>query len=265
MRVRLFLICVVLLLVAQAGFARGIKEERETLGYDELSEQVNVYIEAGDYSNAIPLLKRMHVLNPQALNIVEYLGILYSVIPEERPEMTNALYWLLEAEERHSTYNLVYYNLACIYSIKNDLENAEKAMNKAIIFGYSNFEWMSKDDDLVNFRTTSWWKGIEDKYGQIEMQLVKFFEYANTDNNTSFEENLNFYSEIISSFNELAPDIPVFKWYPLWLSASLYRLSATNAPAAECYLEIKEIFDEMEFPQFRGHAIKPLYLLMLLV
>ena len=136
MRVRLFLICVVLLLVAQAGFARGIKEERETLGYDELSEQVNVYIEAGDYSNAIPLLKRMHELNPQALDVIEYLGILYSNILEERPELTNALYWLLEAEKRYSTNNLIYYNLACIYSIKNDLEQSEKYINKAIIFGY---------------------------------------------------------------------------------------------------------------------------------
>ena len=166
------LVGIMLLLVVQGlCFARGIAEERVELEFAALSEQLKPYLITGDYTSAIPMLKRMHELMPQELYLIENLGILYSAIPEDRPLFTNSMYWLLEAEKRNSRNDSIYYCLACIYSINDDLENAIKYMDKAISYGWADFEWMSQDTDLANLRTTAWWKNIEDiqchEYGAL--------------------------------------------------------------------------------------------------
>ena len=169
MKFRLIVITIALALFVQGAlFAQAESPEIE---YAALVDQVNAFIDAGEYTAAASLLKRIHELKPQELHLVEYLGSFYLYLPEERPEVNNALFWFLEAERLNSTNNMVYYNLACVYSLRSDLENAVQAMNKALVFGFSDFVWMGQDEDLVNFRASSWWQGIEDHI-QIHEQLA---------------------------------------------------------------------------------------------
>lgn len=49
---------------------------------------------------------------------------------------------------------LVFYNLACSYSILEDLPHAASALTKAVKLGYSDVDWMTKDPDLKNLRAT---------------------------------------------------------------------------------------------------------------
>ena len=156
--------------------------EDAEIEYNELVDKVNVCLENGDYASAIPFLKRMHELMPQELIPVEYLGILYTNIPEEKPEFTNALFWLLEAEKRNSTNDSVYYNLACVCSLRNDPDNAVRAMDMAVVYGFTGFKWMCQDEDLEIFRNTPWWMQIADNYIQIENKLVEFYEFASIEN-----------------------------------------------------------------------------------
>ena len=230
--------------VALALFVMGTvfaQTEDAEIEYAALAEQVNACIDNGDYAGAIPLLKRMHELMPDELVPVEYLGTFYT--DGDRPEFTNALFWLLEAEKRNSTNNYVYYNLACIYSLKNDLDKSIQAMNKALVFGYSGFKWMSQDDDLVNFRTTSWWKGIVDNYAQIEKLFVEFNEFNEIAEEKSIEEKLVFYNGIITSLNKLAPQISALKYNPLLYLANSYYSTGNYTKFIECYLEIKTIVE----------------------
>jgi Flp pilus assembly protein TadD len=45
---------------------------------------------------------------------------------------------------------VVFYNLACSYSLMADVNSAERAMRHAVELGYGDFEYLSKDPDLIN-------------------------------------------------------------------------------------------------------------------
>lgn len=47
---------------------------------------------------------------------------------------------------------VVLYNLACSYSLLNDIDKAFRAVKKAINRGYSDFNHLERDDDLSNLR-----------------------------------------------------------------------------------------------------------------
>jgi len=47
---------------------------------------------------------------------------------------------------------VVFYNLACSYSLTDQFERTTQALEKAINLGYQDFEWLAKDPDLKKFR-----------------------------------------------------------------------------------------------------------------
>jgi len=53
---------------------------------------------------------------------------------------------------------VVLYNLACSYSLLNDLDKAFVFVKKAVTFGYCDFHHMQRDEDLNNLRSDSRFK-----------------------------------------------------------------------------------------------------------
>ena len=47
---------------------------------------------------------------------------------------------------------VVFYNLACSYSLTDQFDRAAEALEKAIQLGYEDFAWLAKDPDLKKFR-----------------------------------------------------------------------------------------------------------------
>jgi len=47
---------------------------------------------------------------------------------------------------------VVFYNLACSYSLTDQMDRAKEALEKAIHLGYKDFAWLTKDPDLKKFR-----------------------------------------------------------------------------------------------------------------
>ena len=47
---------------------------------------------------------------------------------------------------------VVFYNLACSYSLTDQFDRAAEALEKAILLGYKDFAWLTKDPDLKKFR-----------------------------------------------------------------------------------------------------------------
>jgi tetratricopeptide (TPR) repeat protein len=245
MKSKLF-IAILILFVQGLSFSKGIAEERAAAAeYDTLAEQANACMGTGDYVSAILLLKRMHVLKPGELLPIEDLGTLYCNLPKDRPKFLNAFYWLTEAEKRGSSDTVAYYNLACIYSLREDLEKAEATMNKALALGYFNFDWMSRDDDLVNLRTGEWWKGIADIYTLIEQQLALFNIFIADEAEKSAEDRISFYGSIVSALEELAPHIPALRCQPLIFLASSYGAMGNYALAERTYLELKAVIEQV--------------------
>jgi len=66
---------------------------------------------------------------------------------------------------------LVYYNLACSYSLNEDFDAAAVALDKAISLGYRDFNWLAKDPDLRRLRKHPIFRGLRDKIRQLQVDV----------------------------------------------------------------------------------------------
>jgi tetratricopeptide (TPR) repeat protein len=48
--------------------------------------------------------------------------------------------------------SLIFYNLACSYSLTDQFDRAAFALEQALNLGYRDFAWLAKDPDLKKFR-----------------------------------------------------------------------------------------------------------------
>src|SRR5262245_46321802 len=58
---------------------------------------------------------------------------------------------------------LVFYNLACSYSLNSELDHAAGALEKALTLGYRDFKWLARDPDLRQLRQHPSYRTIEEK------------------------------------------------------------------------------------------------------
>jgi tetratricopeptide (TPR) repeat protein len=68
---------------------------------------------------------------------------------------------------------LVRYNLACSYSLTNQLDLALDAVETALNLGYRDFKWMAQDPDLENLRKHSAYKKIQAMVRQIQVKRAR--------------------------------------------------------------------------------------------
>jgi tetratricopeptide (TPR) repeat protein len=61
---------------------------------------------------------------------------------------------------------LVFYNLACSYSLTNRLDEAFAALKQAVKLGYADARWLSRDPDLKNLRNDSRFERIRKNIAQ---------------------------------------------------------------------------------------------------
>lgn len=66
---------------------------------------------------------------------------------------------------------LVFYNLACSYSLTGNLDLAASALEKAIRLGYRDFAWLAKDPDLRKLRKHPLFERIQDKIRKIKVKV----------------------------------------------------------------------------------------------
>ncbi|TSA41145.1 MAG: hypothetical protein D4R57_00965 [Verrucomicrobiales bacterium] len=57
---------------------------------------------------------------------------------------------------------LVFYNLACSYSLTDQCDRAADAIENALKLGYQDFNWMAKDPDLKKLRAHARYKAIRE-------------------------------------------------------------------------------------------------------
>lgn len=82
----------------------------------------------------------------------------------------------LKVDERLSRLEpanpLVFYNLACSYSLIGQIDLAVASLKKALRLGYRDFGWLAKDPDLRTLREHPLYRTIKD---QIQRMKVKSF------------------------------------------------------------------------------------------
>ena len=66
---------------------------------------------------------------------------------------------------------LVYYNLACSYSLNDQFDLAVEALEKALSFGYADFQWLAKDPDLRKLRKHPLYLRVEAKLRGLKIKV----------------------------------------------------------------------------------------------
>jgi tetratricopeptide (TPR) repeat protein len=78
----------------------------------------------------------------------------------------------LEVDERLAKLQpknaLVFYNLACSYSLTDQFDRAVKALMRAFKLGYRDFNWLAKDPDLRKLRKHPSYQDIAETVRQIK-------------------------------------------------------------------------------------------------
>ena len=65
---------------------------------------------------------------------------------------------------------LVFYNLACSYSLTEQFDRAALALEKALGLGYRDFKWLAKDPDLHKLRQQPVFRDIQEKIGRMKVK-----------------------------------------------------------------------------------------------
>jgi len=63
---------------------------------------------------------------------------------------------------------LVFYNLACSYSLTEQFPRAVAALHRAIDLGYRDFKWLAKDPDLKKLRAQPAFDELKEKIKQLK-------------------------------------------------------------------------------------------------
>jgi tetratricopeptide (TPR) repeat protein len=66
---------------------------------------------------------------------------------------------------------LVFYNLACSYSLNGEFDRAAVALDQALALGYRDFSWLSKDPDLRRLRKHPLYQHIAEKIRKMRVKI----------------------------------------------------------------------------------------------
>jgi len=66
---------------------------------------------------------------------------------------------------------LVFYNLACSYSLTEQFDRAALALEKALGLGYRDFKWLAKDPDLDKLRQQPVFRNIQEKIRRMKVKM----------------------------------------------------------------------------------------------
>jgi len=118
-----------------------------------LSFQARGYYAKEDFANSLKYSLEAFSLNPNNPEIAELIASNYLWLNNIKNDAD-----LLDEAERYSLLTLElsgnygYYNLACVYSRKNEIQKSLQYFKKALEAGRVNYEWSINDPDLENLR-----------------------------------------------------------------------------------------------------------------
>ena len=123
-------------------------------------EQRNLDIEIGFLEG---VLKR----DPNFTDVLQILGEDYT----RRGRYHEGLQVDEQLARLNPTQPLAHYNLACSYSLTGQYDLAFHSLDRALSLGYCDFQWMSKDPDLSNFRKHPLYRKIRAKIRSIRIKV----------------------------------------------------------------------------------------------
>lgn len=106
--------------------------------------------------------------DPGYIEALQILGDYYT----ERGMFANSLKVDQQLSALEPSNPLVFYNLACSYSLTGEVALAANALEKAISLGYSDFRWLARDPDLRPLRKHPVYTNIKAKIRKLQVKTT---------------------------------------------------------------------------------------------
>ena len=120
--------------------------------------------EQRDLDTRIQFMEGLVRRDPNYVDALQLLGDHYT----QRGRLQEGL----KVDERlarlQPTDPLVFYNLACSYSLTDQFDRATLALERAIQLGYRDFTWLARDPDLKKLRQQPVFNDIKAKIRQMK-------------------------------------------------------------------------------------------------
>ncbi len=123
--------------------------------------------EARDLDVKISFLEGLLSREPEYVEALQLLGDHYTQ-RRRYGDSLNVDKQLSQIEPRNP---VVFYNLACSYSLNREVDLAAAALEKALALGYRDFRWLSKDPDLQRLRKHPRFRTIQDQIRRMKVRI----------------------------------------------------------------------------------------------
>ena len=120
--------------------------------------------EARDLDFKIAFMEGIVRRDPQYVDALQVLGDHYT----QRGRHTHSLKVDQQLSRLEPRNPLVFYNLACSYSLNGEFDLGAAALETALALGYRDFKWLAKDPDLRRLREHPLYRHIEDKIRKMK-------------------------------------------------------------------------------------------------
>ena len=106
--------------------------------------------------------------DPQFVEALQLLGDHYT----QRGRFDHSLKVDKQLSRLEPRNPLVFYNLACSYSLNGNFDLAAAALERALSLGYRDFRWLARDPDLMRLRKHPLYRTIEAKIRKMKVKLA---------------------------------------------------------------------------------------------
>jgi hypothetical protein len=124
--------------------------------------------EARDLDTKISFLEGIVGRDPRYVEALQVLGDHYT----QRGRFEHSLTVDKRLSHLEPRNPLVFYNLACSYSLNGDFDLAASSLVKALTLGYRDFKWLAKDPDLRHLRQHPLYRTIEDRIRRMKVKIA---------------------------------------------------------------------------------------------
>jgi tetratricopeptide (TPR) repeat protein len=133
---------------------------------DKSSNQKLTSSEQRELDIQIQFMEGLIRRDPNYVDALQLLGDHYT----ERGRFTEGLHVDERLAQLQPDNSLVFYNLACSYSLTDQFDRAIFALDRAIDLGYHDFKWLAKDPDLKKLRAHPAYQELKGKIRQLKQR-----------------------------------------------------------------------------------------------
>lgn len=123
--------------------------------------------EKRDLDIEIGFLEGVISRDPQYVDALQILGDDYT----KRGDFLDGLKIDQQLADLKPADAMVYYNLACSYSLTEQYQQAAEALGRAIDLGYRDFKWLAEDPDLEELRNQPVYRRVRAKVRQVRVEV----------------------------------------------------------------------------------------------